>query len=312
MTDENKKEILYNLNNKYVNQTFTDILKMHNSNYVAGYCKCLDSYGIIHGKFYISLSNALNKGINCPKCGKESKLCKQEEIIKRCKQSKYGKLYNYDKFIYHGMHKLSTFICPKHGEFQARVLNIINNHSCMECKKEVLSHKNSKTNEEYIKQCKIRHGDKYDYSITKYKNIRLKVDIICPLHGKFSQYPNDHLVKGCGCPKCHLSHLENEINILLNKNNIDFEYQKKFEWLDTLSLDFYLPQYNIGIECQGVQHFKPNHFFEKLDVIKERDDRKNKLCEEHGIKLLFYSNLDIKYPYKVFENKEELLHEIIK
>ena len=51
---------------------------------------------------------------------------------------------------------------------------------------------------------------------------------------------------------------------------------------------------------------------QKLDVIKERDDRKNKLCEEHGIKLLFYSNLDIKYPYKVFENKEELLHEIIK
>lgn len=34
--------------------------------------------------------------------------------------------------------------------------------------------------------------------------------------------------------------------------------------------------------------------------------------KEHGIKLLYYSNLHIDYPYKVYEDKEELLKEIVK
>lgn len=77
-------------------------------------------------------------------------------------------------------------------------------------------------------------------------------------------------------------------------------------------MDFYLPNYGVGIECQGIQHFIENHFFEPIEVVKERDERKRKLCEEHGIKLLYYSNLGIKYPYEVFENKEKILEEIKK
>lgn len=34
-------------------------------------------------------------------------------------------------------------------------------------------------------------------------------------------------------------------------------------------------------------------------------------CDEHGIKLLYYSDLGIEYPYKVYEDKEELLKEIL-
>ena len=80
-------------------------------------------------------------------------------------------------------------------------------------------------------------------------------------------------------------------------------------------LDFYLPQYSIGIECQGGQHFKSVEWFGGKDGFiktKERDERKRKLCEENGIKLLYYSNLGIEYPYEVFEDKEKLLEEIKK
>ncbi len=42
----------------------------------------------------------------------------------------------------------------------------------------------------------------------------------------------------------------------------------------------------------------------------ERDLNKRKLCEEHGIKIIYFSNLRIDYPYNVYENKEELLNEI--
>ena len=45
------------------------------------------------------------------------------------------------------------------------------------------------------------HGDKYDYSKVDYKNNSTKICIVCPEHGEFWQYPNNHL-SGNGCPKC--------------------------------------------------------------------------------------------------------------
>jgi hypothetical protein len=57
------------------------------------------------------------------------------------------------------------------------------------------------TTEEFIKQAKEVHGDKYDYSKVQYINAKSKVIIICPVHKEFSQNPYNHL-KGTGCPKC--------------------------------------------------------------------------------------------------------------
>lgn len=45
------------------------------------------------------------------------------------------------------------------------------------------------------------HSLKYDYSEVVYINMNTKVDIICPKHGIFSQFPHKHLC-GNGCPKC--------------------------------------------------------------------------------------------------------------
>lgn len=78
-------------------------------------------------------------------------------------------------------------------------------------------------------------------------------------------------------------------------------------------MDFYLPKYNIAIECQGIQHFKPINLFggeNGFQNTKERDIQKKKLCEEHGIKILYFSNLGIEYPYDVIEDKELLLEKI--
>ena len=62
----------------------------------------------------------------------------------------------------------------------------------------------------------------------------------------------------------------------------------KCEWLNGLSLDFFLPNKNIAIECQGKQHFGFGgwtHDF-NFNTVKERDERKRKLCEENGVKLI--------------------------
>ena len=75
-----------------------------------------------------------------------------------------------------------------------------------------------------------------------------------------------------------------------------------------------MPKYYIGIECQGIQHFEMVEYFGGEDGLKEtqrRDREKKEICEKNNIKLLYYSNLHINYPYKVFEDKNELLIEIL-
>ncbi len=59
------------------------------------------------------------------------------------------------------------------------------------------------TQDDFLKRAIERHGDRYDYSQVDYKNQRTDVDIICPIHGKFSQSPQHHM-NGSGCPKCAL------------------------------------------------------------------------------------------------------------
>lgn len=121
-----------------------------------------------------------------------------------------------------------------------------------------------------------------------------------------------------GCPKCNQSHLELCIEEFLKRENIDFVPQKRFDWLGYLSLDFYLPKYNVGIECQGKQHFRKGGWVTNKDVAKknyeksvERDVRKLKLCKENNVKLLYFSNLHIDYPYEVIEDEGELLQKIL-
>ena len=57
------------------------------------------------------------------------------------------------------------------------------------------------TTEEFIEKAKKIHGDKYDYSITDYRDSHTKITIICPIHGEFEQTPTNHLA-GYGCPTC--------------------------------------------------------------------------------------------------------------
>ena len=57
------------------------------------------------------------------------------------------------------------------------------------------------TTQKFIEKSFEIHGDKYDYSKTKYINAKTKVIIICSEHGEFEQIPNNHL-SGAGCPEC--------------------------------------------------------------------------------------------------------------
>ena len=42
-----------------------------------------------------------------------------------------------------------------------------------------------KTTEQFIKDARLVHGDKYDYSLVEYVNNSTKLIIICKAHGEF-------------------------------------------------------------------------------------------------------------------------------
>ena len=56
-------------------------------------------------------------------------------------------------------------------------------------------------------------------------------------------------------------------------------------------LDYFLPDYNIGIECQGIQHYTDIIIRgeNKYEYIKENDKLKRQLCNKHGIKIIYYT-----------------------
>lgn len=146
------------------------------------------------------------------------------------------------------------------------------------------------TQDKFIEECKKVHNDKYDYSITNYSGSKNDIEYICPKHGVITQNAHSHK-SGHGCPRCQMPSLELVLEKELQCAGINYEWQKKFDWLSGMSLDFYINDTHIAIECQGVQHFENKDFFDKRETLterKERDTRKRRLCKENGIELIYF------------------------
>ena len=115
--------------------------------------------------------------------------------------------------------------------------------------------------------------------------------------------------KSCGCMK---SHGEYYISTYLLSNSINFEKQKKFSDLlgvggGNLSYDFYLPNHNMLIECQGEQHERPIEYFggeEQFAIQQEHDKRKREYAKDNGYRLLEIS-------YKDYNNIDNILTKAI-
>ena len=233
----------------------------------------------------------------------------QEEFIEKAKQV-HGNKYDYSKSVYKNRRTKVCIICPEHGEFwQFPDNHVLNKNNCPYCAK-----KKKKTTDEFISDAKKIHGNRYDYSKVDYKNAYTKICIICPEHGEFWQTPHSHLGMKCGCKNCKKSLFESAVEKVLNEKNVKFIYQYYPEFLSEnkshLSLDFYLPDYNIAIECQGEQHFKAIDFAGKgkewaENLYKsniERDSKKKKICKENNLEIVY-----INFNDNVYEKINEIL-----
>ena len=252
----------------------------------------------IHGDFEISPRHHIYRKHGCKECRgrhiSEAKRYSQEEIIRMSKEI-HGDKYGYDKLVYNGIDEDVEIICPKHGSFWQTPYNHIHKKcGCSKCRYDMLSEKFRLSIDKLLENFKEKHGDRYTYPYLdkEFENNRSEITIICPEHGEFKQKVLKHLL-GHGCQICSQSHLEQEIATFLDKHSIEYTRQQKFNWLKLnkpMSLDFYLPKYNIAIECQGIQHFKPIDYFGGEKAFKhqvKKDLLKKKLCEEHNIKIAY-------------------------
>lgn len=176
----------------------------------------------------------------------------------------HGNEYDYSVVDYTNTRTNVNIICRKHGVFSQSPAHHINVATkCPNCANEKLSKRFASNSDEYINKAIKIHGEKYDYSEVDYVNAKIKIIIKCGKHGRFSQIPANHL-NGAGCPKCKASIGEKRIRNFLKLHNIDFSEQVSFENLKDkgkLYYDFYLPDYRLFIEYNGIQHRKPIKFF---------------------------------------------------
>lgn len=108
------------------------------------------------------------------------------------------------------------------------------------------------------------------------------------------------------------SSLEEHIIQILKKEKIKFEREKTYPDLKFghYKFDFYLPEYNILCECDGIQHYKYTKVFHKKrqDFLKakERDRRKNSYALSHNISLYripYFEIENIKTFQDIFQDK---------
>lgn len=83
----------------------------------------------------------------------------------------------------------------------------------------------------------------------------------------------------CGCPICRLSKMELTTQQALEQLEVKYikQYSKRIQDRP-LRYDFYIPEYNLFIECQGYQHFHSDFGYfrgnKTIEDLQERDNSK--------------------------------------
>jgi len=246
-----------------------------------------------HGEFWQYPDNHFRLKCGCLKCSGNIPYTIEEFADKASKI--HNNEYNYSKVEYINNCTKVIIICKKHGDFLQTPQHHLDGSKCPKC-----SDNQQMTRDDFVKKAIVSHGDRYDYSKTKYSHIKNKEIITCKKHGEFEQKLDNHL-QGKGCPHC-INKNEGKVKELLlecfkgwsiipNKKIWDSykDYNHK------RYCDFWLEKDGVEIivEYDGKQHFEPVCFngipFKKAEKLFKKTQIKDGLdkqfCEENNIML---------------------------
>lgn len=144
--------------------------------------------------------------------------------------------------------------------------------------------------------------------VGEYKSAHEKIECKCLKCGETFYLRPDHIRRGIGHSGCNKSLGEERLEKYLKEHNINYIGQYYFgdcvRKERDMPFDFYLPDLNIAIEYDGIQHYEPIVKFGGEEEFAERklnDYFKTNYCIEHNIKL-------IRVPYTEYDSMEDFLN----
>lgn len=198
---------------------------------------------------------------------------------------KHGGYFSYENFVYKNNKQWIEIKCKKGHKYKSQILSHLKSNGCPYC----LGIKRDR--DSILSELINIHKGMYDYSDSKWVKIDDKIDIICKLHGKFTQSLKLHL-KGHKCQKCSNRYKKKNDEYLNTLKN-------KFIDIDFTISNFINSKTPISAFCKkhGIIKFYPNfknHVCKKCFQIEKNFNKfKEKSMEKYGNRF-DYSNSDYK------------------
>ena len=239
------------------------------------------------------------RGKGCPICAIEKSAISRRKPINQC----YDVLNEFNLELigeYSGISSPINVKCKKCGvEFSTSIGYLKNlKVGCVNCNNK---HRTKQKRHAFIE--KLIKINPHIHVNGIFLSMNDKIKLYCDQCEKtFYETPHD-ILRYHNCPNCTTnSVLEYVVVSFLNDHHIEFTLHKTYDKLygingGKLSYDFYLPKYNLLIECQGKQHDRPVEMFggeEQFKIQQEHDKRKRAYAQEHRIDLLeiWYWDMD--------------------
>ena len=199
--------------------------------------------------------------------------------------------------------------CRKHNVIQYKLVqDLVSGKGCIYCGFEKTGVTQTLSQEEAEE--KVKNINSNFRLLDEYKGVKERYHIQCIKCG----YIWESNINTCSfCPHCENYYKgEHTLETIFIDNNIKYEFQKRFENCKDqrcLPFDFYLPDHDICIEYQGLEHYQSNDYFggEEAFVIRQKHDQiKRDYCKDNGITLI-----EIPYTYDTREKIEDFLKDKI-
>ena len=267
-------------------------------------CKC----GKIFERNFYNIKN--QDKIQCNDCSKKNadlKMLKPIEKVLEDIYSKIGEDYELINLEYSGIHK--SYLTLKHKKcnfvFKRNLKGFLNRKViCPRCES-----KNKTLTIEDMQNVLNKNNQGFKIiEINTQRQVTLKHEECgCVFTRAFSNF-NRKTIK---CPNCQSKESVGVIKISerLDKNNIQYEKEYKFKYckdIRPLPFDFYLNDFNIAIEFDGEQHYRPTDFYggkEKFKIRQKHDAIKNNFCKKNDINLIRINYSQVKEINSILEKK---------
>lgn len=266
---------------------FIEVIGKYAGNHIKILHKCkIDGY-----EWMVAPSNILH-GTGCPKC----KALKLHTLKIKTNDQYVTEVAKINPNIvvvgkYSGNKVPILHKCLLDGnEWYSAPGHILEGSGCPKCFAIRNSINRTKTHEQYVDEVsKINHNI---IVVGKYVDVGTKILHRCLIDGcEWFSLPSN-ILSYHGCPVCNSSIGEKLISKYLNDNQINYTPQYKFsdcKHIKPLPFDFYLQDYNVCIEYDGIQHFESVERFggeEGFRKTRERDEIKTQYCKNNNIPLL--------------------------